>query len=419
LKEGPAASVDRFLKPRPSTEEELQVLESLKQGLLDSGDPERLKAWWLYRILYDSDPLREKMTLFWNSHFATSNRKVRNIHLMLEQNEVFRRHSLEDFSLFLNDIISDGAMLIWLDGADNKKTHPNENCAREFLELFTLGIGNYTEADVREAARAFTGWSRPNRDDNDGMSVRGPIEFHFEPELFDDGVKTFLMRTGPWKSADIVRITLEQPAAAMFLCRKLYRFFVDETEEPSDELLRPLAGELRRSNYSIRKVVEIILRSERFYSQAAYRRRIKGPVEYSAGLVRSLEVPRRGFNLLALAVTCERQGQELFYPPSVKGWDGGKSWINSATLIERGNWASDVVWGNPVFGLLPFEPAAWARKYDIAPNQALSALAELLLQGDLSPPARELVMTAGRDGKPDSLRKAVQLLLHCPEYQLA
>lgn len=417
-KDGPAASVDRFLRPRSATVEEQQVLESLKQGVLESGDAERLKAWWFYRMLDDPDPLREKMTLFWHSHFATSNRKVRNIALMLQQNEMLRRYALEEFSLLLNGMISDGAMLIWLDGADSKKTQPNENFAREFLELFTLGVGNYSEADVREAARAFTGWSRQNKDDINEPLGRRPIEFHFHQDSFDNGPKTFLKQTGPWKAADIVRITLEQPAAAMFLGRKLCRFFVDETEEPSDELIRPLADELRRSNYSIRPVVEIILRSRHFYSLAAYRKRIKSPAEYSAGIARSLEAPRRGVNLLALALTCERQGQELFYPPNVKGWDGGKSWINSATLMERGNWASDVVWGNPEIGLPRYDPVAWAKSNDLAPTQATSALADLLLQGDLSGPGRELVMTAGRVGQPDSLRKAVQLLLHCPEYQL-
>jgi uncharacterized protein (DUF1800 family) len=414
LKDGPAASVERFLKPRPTTDEEKQVLESLKQGVLDSRDAERLKAWWLYRILYDPDPLREKMTLFWHSHFATSNRKVQSIPLMLKQNELLRRHALEEFLLLLNGIVNDGAMLVWLDGADSKKTHPNENFAREFLELFALGLGNYTEPDIREAARAFTGWVRQNED-----GFRGDSKFHFDPDLFDGGSKTFLKQTGAWKPADIVRITLEQPAAASFLCRKLYRFFIDETEEPADELIQPLAEELRRSKYSMKHVVEIILRSRQFFAQTSYRKRIKCPVEFSAGLLRALEVPRRNVSVLALAVACERQGQELFYPPNVKGWDGGKSWINSTTVLERGNWASDVVWGNPQFGLLPYDPEAWAKSYDVAPEKAAALFAELLLQGDLSPKARELVLTAGQEGRADSLRKAVQLLLHCPEYQLS
>ncbi len=413
LKDGPGPSIDRLLQPRQLTSEEQQVIDSLRQGVLDSHDAERLKAWWLYRVLYDPDPLREKMTLFWHSHFATSNRKVQNIGLMLKQNELLLRHALEDFSLLLNGIINDGAMLVWLDGADSKKEKPNENFAREFLELFSLGVGNYTEPDIREAARAFTGWTR--RQENGG---RMAFEFQFEADQFDGGSKTFLKQSGSWKPADIVRITLEQPAAADFLCRKLYRFFIDETEEPAKELIQPLAEELRRFNYSMKHMVEVILRSRQFFAQTAYRKRIKSPVEFSAGLLRSLEVPRRNVSVLALAVACERQGQELFYPPNVKGWDGGKSWINSTTILERGNWASDVVWGNPQFGLLPYDPEAWAKRYAVAPEMAAAMFANLLLQGDLSPKGRELVMTAGRDGRPDGLRKAVQLLLHCPEYQL-
>src|SRR5262249_27505946 len=158
---------------------------------------------------------------------------------------------------------------------------------------------------------------------------------------------------GPWKPADIVRITLEQPACAEFLCRKLYKFFVSEAEEPAAELIRPLAHELRTHKYSIAHVIRIILRSRHFYSKAAYRKRIKSPVEFSAGLARTLQLPAEPgvIIVLALAVACEHQGQELFYPPNVKGWDGGKTWLNSTTVLERGNWATDVVWGNADFGM--------------------------------------------------------------------
>jgi uncharacterized protein (DUF1800 family) len=151
-KDGPAARVDRLLRPRAMTAEERQVLNGLRRGVLDSGDADRLKAWWLYRILYDPDPLREKLTLFWHSHFATSNRKVDNIARMLGQNELLRRHALGPFADLLTAMIGDPAMLVWLDGAGSRKEKPNENFAREFLELFTLGTGHYTEKDVREAA---------------------------------------------------------------------------------------------------------------------------------------------------------------------------------------------------------------------------------------------------------------------------
>src|SRR5262249_20529301 len=252
LKDGPAAAVDRLLKPRAMSADEKQVLDSLRQGVLDSGDADRLKAWWLYRILYDPDPLREKLALFWHGHFATSNRKVQSIPQMLQQNELLRKQALGPFSDLLTEIIGDAAMLVWLDGAGSKKEKPNENFGREFMELFSLGIGNYTEPDIREAARAFTGWSI---DANKGK---------FSDKDHASGSKTFLKQTGAWRAADIGRITLEQPACAAFLCRKLYRFLVSETAEPRPELLSPLAEELRTHAYDIGHVVGIILRSKHF-----------------------------------------------------------------------------------------------------------------------------------------------------------
>jgi len=416
LKDGPIASVDRLLRPPEETAEERDILTALREGILDSPDTarERLQAWWLYRMLYHADRLREKMALFWHGHFATSNAKVRSIPLMLRQNELLRRHALGAFPDLLNEIVADPAMLVWLDGGGSRKEHPNENFAREFLELFTLGVGQYTEKDIREAARAFTGWVQvPNMPDGATPS------FRYDPAQHDDGVKTFLKQTGPWKAADVVRITLEQPGCAEFLCRKLYRFFLNDTEEPAAELVRPLAAELRSSRYSIRHVLGIILRSRLFYSRAAYRRIIKSPVDFSTGLVRTLEVPRSNLSLVALAEACAQQGQDLFNPPNVKGWDGGRHWINSATLLARSNWASDVVWGNPDDDTKPYDPGAWAKSQPVAPGQAAEAFASLLLQGDLLPEARALVLRAGHDGGQDSLRKAVQLLLHCPEYQLA
>jgi hypothetical protein len=173
LEDGPRASVDRFLAPPKPGADEQEVLGSLRQAVLDSADPERLKAWWLYQILYGSDPLRERLTLFWHGHFATSNRKVRSVPLMLAQNELFRTHALGPFADLLTGVSRDGAMLVWLDGVESKKAKPNENFAREFLELFTLGIGHYTEQDIREASRAFTGWTGGGRVRRPGEADQG------------------------------------------------------------------------------------------------------------------------------------------------------------------------------------------------------------------------------------------------------
>jgi uncharacterized protein (DUF1800 family) len=184
-------------------------------------------------------------------------------------------------------------------------------------------------------------------------------------------------------------------------------------------LLRPLAEELRGHGYEIGHVVGVILRSRHFCDKAVCRGRIKSPVESSAGLVRVLDVPRVDVRLLALALACDRQGQELFYPPTVKGWDGGKTWLNSTTVLERGNWANDLIWGNVDFGLKPYDPLAWAQRQKIATDQIAARLLELLLQDDGSPKARALVLEAGRPGNADGLRKALQRIVHCPEFQLA
>jgi uncharacterized protein (DUF1800 family) len=419
LKSGPAESVARLLQPGSPAPEQEQVVKALEGGI--GNDVERLKAWWLYRMLFGPDPLREKLTLFWHGHFATSNRKVGDVRLMLEQNDLFRSHGLGRFSDLLTRIVGDGAMLVWLDGIGSKKERPNENFAREFLELFTLGIGHYEETDIRQAARAFTGWGGGA---NAAQGRQSP--FRFNPAAFDDGAKKFLRQTGSWKPEDIVRIALEQPACALFLCRKLYRFYVSEVDEPTPALLEPLAAELRASDYSLRQVLMTIFCSRHFYDRATYRARIKSPVEFSVGLVRMLEIqPTDQMVVLPLAVACERQGQDLFYPPNVKGWDGGKTWINSTTVLERGNWATDLVWGNRDLGLKPYDPQAWARRNQVPRAKIVASLLDLLLQGDCPDQARDLFVArpsserAGADGAPESLRKALQLMLHLPEFQLA
>jgi hypothetical protein len=414
LEAGPAASVKRLLHPGHESPEGRQVLDGLRQGVLRSRDPERLKAWWLYRMAFGADPLREKMTLFWHGHFATSQRKVDDISLMVGQNELFRRHALGDFATLLTEVLSDPAMLVWLDGVDNRKGRPNENLARETLELFTLGRGHYTERDVRESARALTGSIR-----GEGTDSFEPYRFPFDATRFDSGEKTVLGQSGPWKGDDLARIVGRHPATLGSLARKLYRVFVSEGDDPSADLIRPLAEALRGEGDGIGRAVGMILRSRHFYSRAAIRQRIKGPVEFNVALVRTLEVPRGSLSLPGLSASCDRQGQELFFPPNVAGWEGGKSWINSSTLIERSNWAADVLWGNPETGQGPYDPSAWGERHGVAADRAASAFAELLLQGDLGDEARALILGAGSEGRAEGLRKALLRLVNCPESHLA
>jgi len=407
---GPDASIDRLLLPPQPRAEEAEAVEAMRRV----ASHDLLKVCWLHRILYWPDPLREKLTLFWHGHFATSIKKVESVALMDRQNEMLRTRALGSFAALLEAVIADPAMLVWLDGGTSKKEKPNENFAREFLELFTLGAGHYNERDVREAARAFTGWDRhfENGDQRFPTFVR-------EAARFDDGPKTFLGRTGRWGPSDIVRITLERPEAASFLARKLYRWFVSEAGTPGPDLIEPLAEEVRRHQFAIGPIVEVILRSTHFYSRATYRQRLKSPVEFSAGLVRMLEIPRPALNPLALSAACDAQGQELFAPPNVEGWVGGTVWINSRTLLERTNWAADIIWGRSENGLAPFDPLAWAAGSKLPRDRIAGALRDLLLEGELGDGARRLALDAGRDGTLDGLRKTLQLLANCPEFQLA
>lgn len=413
FRDGPAKSLDRLLSPQEDSTEQKQVIEGLRQGVISSQDLDRLKAWWLYRILQTTDPLREKLTLFWHGHFATSARKVESVVMMLGQNETLRRCCLTDFKTLLSEIVADPAMLVWLDGGTSNKQKPNENFAREFLELFTLGPGPFTESDIREAARAFTGYVATQAE-NYGK----PTTFAFEAARHDGGEKTFLGRKGPWKSDDIIRISLEHPRAVELLVRKLYRFFVSEQADAAKELIEPLAEELQAHGYSIRHIVGIILRSTHFFSSSALGQKIKSPVEFSAGPLRMLEIPRGGLSLLALAATCDRQGQELFAPPNVKGWDGGKAWLNSSTLLTRANWSSDVVWGNSDLAMKPFDVASWAKAYQISRENLVDALADLLLQGDIDPKTLALARRAATEDRGEGPRRALQILLHSPEFQL-
>lgn len=414
LAAGPEAAVERLFHPPTLPTEDAEAIDGLRQTARSSSNLDLLKVCWLNRILRGPDPLREKLTLFWHGHFATSNKKVESVTLMDRQNETLRSHALGPFVAMLASIVSDPAMLVWLDGGNSKKEKPNENFAREFLELFTLGAGHYTERDIREAARAFTGWVR-----QDSRGYQSPPVFKHEDDEVDKGPKTFLGLNGPWGPADIVRITLERPEAATFLARKLYRWFVDESTPPGPERIEPLAGLIKQHRFEIGPIVKVILLSKEFYSSAAYRQRIKSPVEFSAGLVRMLEVPRPALNPLALSAACDAQGQELFVPPNVEGWVGGRAWINSGTLLERANWAADVVWGRSENGLSPFDPIAWSARNRLPPDRAAGALIELLLQDDLGDEARRLALAAGRDGTADGLRKALQRLANCPEFQLA
>lgn len=297
----------------------------------------QIRAWWLSTIVEGGHPLREKMTLFWHNHFATSYAKVQRTQLMFEQNVLLRKHALGKFRPFLLDMARDTAMLKWLDSNQNVKGAPNENFAREVMELFSLGVGRYSEKDIQEAARAFTGWhvdSRINEDED---------TFHFKPVLHDDGPKSVFGKAGNWNGEDIVRLCCDKPDCATFLVGKLYAFLVSETRPP-EALLVPLEERFRKSDYDIADLVKAMLGSRLMFSQHAYRKRVKWPVEYAIGAIRAA-VPGR-VPLGDLVDPLAKMGQVLFAPPNVKGWRTGTDWLNSATLLARNNFAETVATGN-------------------------------------------------------------------------
>jgi uncharacterized protein (DUF1800 family) len=350
---------------------------------------------WLYRMVLTPHPLRERMTLFWHDHFATSLNKVGNAALMQRQNDLLRSQAIGDFKAMLAAIGKDPAMLIWLDSTSNKKAKPNENYAREVMELFALGRGRYSEKDIQEAARAFTGW----------FVIRDC--WSEIPSQHDDGPKTVLGKTGRFRGEDIPAILLEQEACAEFLCEKLFRLFVSEVDPAPPTLVKALAKRFRESGYAIRVPVETILRSNLFHDASVRRRRVKSPVEYAVGTVRALEATKPTVSAPALAEACSRMGQGLYTPPSVAGWDGGPSWINTTAMLHRTNFILALLGKDDESLGGRIDPAALAERHGVAP---LEFYRDLLVQDALAP--------AALPTKTDARELAV-LVAASPEYQLA
>ncbi len=288
----------------------------------------RLAHWWADRMVATHRPLEEKMTLFWHGHFATGEEKIRDYRKMEQQLALFHRHATGSFRELLVDVARGPAMLAYLDAAQNVKGAPNENFAREVMELFTMGVGNYTEHDIREAARAFTGWI-----DND-------LAFKLDADKHDEGQKTFLGRTGNFDGVDILAIILDQKVTAEFIAGKIYRFFV--REDLSAALQAKLGAILRDNNYQVAPLLRTLFLSRDFYSAPSFGTRIKGPIELIVSTYRKLGVKRLP-GIPDLHLVSRELGQILLNPPTVAGWAQGRSWITPGLLLARGNFARDVL----------------------------------------------------------------------------
>jgi uncharacterized protein (DUF1800 family) len=414
--EGMEAAVEGLFDDATDEDEAYRkTFDAINGRLLNFGEIEPVQAWWAYRMMTTRAPLREKLTLFWHGHFATGSEKVDDPRLMHRQIETIRRHAWGNVRELTLAIARDPAMLVWLDGESSTREHPNENFARELMELFTCGIGHYTEADVQEAARAFTGWHR------DGAA------FVFHADDHDPGRKHFLGKSGRFDGADIVDILMQQPATLRFLARKLLRFFA--APEPSETVVDEAAALLDRTRLDVKWFLRELFQSRHFYSPGCYRTRIASPAEFAIGAIRTLDVRWAAPEVVE---SLDRMDQRLLGPPNVKGWDGERKWINSST------WAARVACARTI-ALLDSE-GGFGANLDLQrlvpadlkdPARVIDTLAAILLQGDLPPEARrdlaEFLVTTdeGRklemfrddgDFRNEKIRGALGLILSLPEY---
>lgn len=395
----------------------------------ERGEMLELVSWWINRMAETPYPAREKMTLFWHGHFATSAQKVKQSYLMWKQNETLRQNALGNFGTMTKAISRDPAMMIYLDTRESKKDHPNENFARELMELFTLGIGNYTEEDIQQAARAFTGYRINPVDES----------FRFAPLQHDSGEKKFFGKTGNFDGDDIINMILEKNACARFIARKLWTFFAFENPKPA--LVDALAESFASRKYEIKPLMRQIFTSSEFYSPLAIRTQIKSPVQWIVQTSRILDTdPPQGI----VAINALRQmGQVPFAPPNVKGWDGGKSWITTSTLFFRYNF-SNYVLGNgavnvqkinkiaaPISATKPGRTLDNQKPVDLAvivpvalrndPQKLVESLSLRLYQAPLN--ARDTqpfvdYLKKKNDTSDQTIRELLHLMMSTPQYQL-
>jgi uncharacterized protein (DUF1800 family) len=404
------AAYRQMLRSGTAKNDEGAVALRKQIGMLERQGYFSIGTWWLGRMVNSPAPLQEKMALFWHGHFASAT-GTKGITPMqgLAQNQLFREYALGNIHELTLNVSRDPAMLRYLDNAASRVEHPNENYARELMELFTLGIGNYTEQDVRESARAFTGWS----------IARDGSAFAFYPRFHDDGEKQFLGKRGNFDGKDIVDIIFQQPAAARFFARKLIAFFVYSDPEP--ELVDSVAALLEKYQFNVAPVLSTVFRSNVFYSDRAYRALVKSPAEFVAGTYQLFGLQPDRQALVAMG----RMGQVLLRPPSVKGWDGGSAWLNSQAMLTRQNFVSGLVNG----GMM--DNVAWMTAAGIQPDATAKHFVTTILQGDASPGSVSKLV-AYLNGSSDSalgmlsgenyqerLRGAAYLTMAMPAYQLS
>jgi uncharacterized protein (DUF1800 family) len=416
VKEGLEATVEGlFDEAEDESKLFAQTFEAIRGDFVDFSDVDQLRGWWAYRMVKTRVPLREKLTLFWHGHFATSIDKVEDTHVMQRQVETLRRLAWGNFRDLVLAIAKDPAMIAYLDGDSNTKAHPNENFGRELMELFTCGIGHYTETDVKSAARAFTGWHREG------------AEFAFKADEHDDARKPFLGKSGKFDGGDVVEILIQHPATPRRIATKLLRFFA--APEPSPEVVEEATALLVQTRLDVKWFLRELFLSRYFFSKDCYRTRISSPAEFVVGAIRTLGVRWAGPQV---SEQLNNMGQALFAPPNVKGWDGETKWINSSTLAARTSTAkqiSEFEDENPFAADLDLNALVPIAIND--PAEVVDRLAEILLQGDLPAQTRkelaDLAVFADGESRPQTFRddedfrtartrELIGVLLAMPEY---
>ena len=383
LELGPRAAPTALLADRDETPEMLAVADSQRR----IGSTESVQTWWAHRMLRGNSPARDKLALFWHDHFATSDTKVRDARLMMDQVRIFLRLGPGSFHALLKAMAKDPAMLIWLDGNSNRRGEPNENFARELMELFSLGVGNYTEEDIKEAARAFTGWHVKDR------------RFWFNQRAHDTGSKTIFGINGNFDGNDVIRACLEKRVCAEFIAEKLFNYYLGT---PVSEELRKALGELYlASAHNIGSLVEKLVSSREFYAAHARRSILSSPVDFTIGTLRTLDAAAGAERL---PVEMSRMGMDILRPPSVKGWQKGKAWLNSNTLLSRYRFA------NTLAGSTENDPRI---PWDKLEKEGVEGIFSLLFPEGLDEKIRKTIV--GETG--NDLKLMVTALVELPEHQ--
>jgi uncharacterized protein (DUF1800 family) len=403
LSDGPQRAIDRLLSGDAETPAFNQAMDEAEDAAAQSNSVDSLRAWWLRRMLQSPRPLVERMTLFWHGHFGVNYSRVQSAPLMHRHLALLRSQAMGRYDALLTAIVQDPAVLVAFEGAANHRGMPSRNFAAAVLGPLTLGEGRCSSADLAEAARAFTGQFVQHE------------KFRFVAREHDPGQKTILGETGNWNAADVARIVLRQPALPRRIVGKLYRWLISETESPADGLLAPLADVFAKT-YDIGRLVETMLRSNLFFSPAAYCQRVKSPVEFALGILVGLDT------LVAtqpLGQQLGGLGQELCQPPTMHGWEGGRAWITRASLLARDNLAHAILFGQEPFKE-PMDLPAVAEKHGKRGEAAARFLIDLFLPGEVGDAAAgQLLRAAGQGDLPTRLLRLAHAVVTLPEFQLS